>query len=104
MGKKKAYRDFKKAASLLPLVFTNTHEVHLYTGAELIEQEIKKEGEVDPKKMYKYSYPVQIAANHENRLKRAYSKGGMKAVNEYIEQVNRATKPSERKKQSEPTL
>lgn len=90
MGKKKAYRDFKKVASLLPLVFTNTHEVHFYTGAELIKQEIKKEGEVEPEKMYKYSYPVQIAANHENRLKRAYVKGGMQAVNDYIKEVNKA--------------
>ena len=79
----------KEYAAILPVVMTSTHELHVYTGQELIDMgEDAPEGKtLDPEKKYPYRWPVQIAFNHYRILKRAWLKEGEAGLTKYLKQI-----------------
>jgi hypothetical protein len=81
----------KQWADMLPVVMHQTHEVHIMTGAELLEMGyVEREGKkIDPEEDYRYNQPVQIAANHFRRMKNAWHSNGEAGVIGYIESVKR---------------
>lgn len=76
----------------LPIIQTQTHEVHLLTGKELQEMGyVEHEGQViDPEKTYRYNAPVLLAANHYRRLKRAWMRNGQVGIENYLREVKKA--------------
>jgi hypothetical protein len=91
----KTLRDY---ANQLPLVWTNTLERHRMTGQELIEMGyVEQKGQkINPEEKYIYNSPVQIAANHYRRLKRAWLKHGAKGIATYLLQVRKLMDQHER--------
>lgn len=79
--------------SKMPTIMIGTKELHIMTGAEIIEQGLQetmklKEGEVlKPNLKYLVPFPVQIAANHYRRLKKAWKKDGEKWLSNYFNSV-----------------
>lgn len=90
MGKKKLNKVFQAIAYSMPLVFTNTTETHFVTGKQLIEQgTFDVDGvKIDPEKKYLQRMPVQLARNHERRIKEACKRGGANGIQQYLKQVN----------------
>lgn len=86
---KSKQRILREYAAKLPTVLHNTHEVHIYTGQELIDmEEVPPKGQhFDPERKYLYKYPVQLASNHYRRLKKAYLKNGDDGIVDYLKQV-----------------
>jgi hypothetical protein len=82
-------RLLRAYADKMPIVFHNTHEVHYMTGAEILDfGHVVKEGEkLDPEKKYAYNMPVQLAANHYRRLKRAWLKNGEEGIKQYVSHI-----------------
>ncbi len=80
----------KAYAARMPVVMHNTHEVHIMTGAELLEMGyVEHEGEkLIPAKKYHFNTPVQLAANHFRRLKRAWLKDGESGIRKYIFEIS----------------
>lgn len=93
-SKQKILREY---AAKLPDVLHNTHEVHIYSGQELIDMEEEPpKGQIfDPEEKYLYKYPVQLASNHYRRLKKAYIKNGDDGVVGYLKQVYTLMKQNE---------
>lgn len=87
----------REYADHLPVVMIETYEVHKMTGAELIEMGyVVMDGkEINPEKKYNYNAPVQIAANHYRRLKRAWIKDGEAGVSKYIHHIADLIKKNE---------
>ena len=81
----------REYAAKMPIVMQNAHEVHKMTGAELIEMGyVEQEGEIIiPEKMYAYNAPVQVAANHYRRLKKAWLKNGQDGLKTYISKITK---------------
>ncbi len=85
-------RDY---AAKMPMVLENTLENHLMTGlevkqlrAEYGEECIKDERiKMQDDKKYHWAMPVQIAANHYRRLKKAWFKDGQKGLSKYISKI-----------------
>ena len=93
MSRKKLDREdeilLQKYADTLPCVMHQTHEVHRLTGAEILEMGYEEyNGEkLIPAKIYEYMMPVQVAANHFNRLKRAWLKDGQDGLTAYFKGI-----------------
>ncbi len=83
----------KQCAALFPVVLEQSHEVHIMTGAEIMELEKeygdieKSDKKLDPETKYPYTMPVQLAANHYRRLKNAWLKDGQPGVLKYMQGV-----------------
>lgn len=79
----------RKLAGQLPMVMHNTLEVHIMTGQEILDMGyVLHEGQViDPEVNYRYNQPVQIAANHFRRLKRAYYRDGKLGLVNYVIEI-----------------
>ena len=96
MGRKKKIKAIKAIAAgvNLPLVMSNTTELHLVKGSELIEQGQTHIGEMKiiPELDYPIRMPVQIAFNHGRRLKRAFTKNGAEGIGNYLNKINHITK------------
>lgn len=96
MGKKANAKKFRMlaAAAQLPVVFDNAVEYHYYKGQELIDMNYElpagedgKREKIVPNKDYRFSMPVQVAANHARRMRRAYQRNGYEGVNAYVNRV-----------------
>lgn len=84
-------------AKEMPLIMSNTKELHYVLGSELITQgetHLPDGSKIDPDKKYQQWMPVQIAFNHENRLKSAYKRNGREGVSHYIQNIRRIVKAS----------
>lgn len=85
MGKKKKLRAFKRLAASMPAVNVASHEVHRYTGAEILAWGTVTEingNPIDPEKTYLYNEPVFMMQNNRRVMKRAFLRnGGMGVVN-----------------------
>jgi len=74
----------------LPTIMNQTNEVHIYTGAELVEMELVEKGvKVEPEELYPYNMPVQIASNHYRQLKRAWLKHGQDGLTCYLKGIRK---------------
>lgn len=80
----------KELASRLPQVMHETKEQRLVTGQELIDMGMVPSNGVPyiPTEKYLQELPVQIAANHYRRMKRAYNSNGQEGVQKYIDEIN----------------
>jgi hypothetical protein len=90
MGKKAKLKLIKKLAANIPTFQQHKHEVHLYTGAEILAWNTIKDIDgkpIDPEKVYTYNYPVIMNVNNERRMKKAYQMGGEKGIKHYMEQT-----------------
>lgn len=64
--KKDTSQTFKELAKLLPIVLENTHEIHIVSGQELLDQDIRtvkvdgKDVEVKADQKYQQPMPVQF--------------------------------------------
>ena len=74
-------------ASQLPMVMTESHEKHIMTKAELEEMGYVGAEEM-PDGTYTYKAPVQMAANHFRRLRKAYQKYGLAGCKDYVVKIN----------------
>lgn len=79
----------KEWARVLPVVMEWTSKKHKMTGEEMKEMGFVEEmgGEVDSEGKYVYSMPVQMAANHYRRLKRAWLKDGQPGLTKYLKHI-----------------
>lgn len=90
MDKKKQI-ELRALAAELPIMFNTSHEVHIRTGKQMIEEDetvnLPNGEAIDPEVTYTVPYPVMIAVNHYRALKRIYAKFGNKGVIQYVAQV-----------------
>lgn len=88
MKLKTVHKNLRLLAAELPLIFKSSHETHLVTGQELLDDGIFDiNGEkIDPEGKYEQNLPVVIAFNHFRKLKRLYKKFGMEGVTQYTAQ------------------
>lgn len=84
-------KQLRELAAELPIIFNATHEVHIRTGKELIEEdnihELPDGTKIDPEAKYDQNMPVFIAANHYRALKKIYKDFGNQGVIKYTAQV-----------------
>lgn len=83
MGKKKKLRAFKRLAASMPAVNVASHEVHRYTGAEILAWDTVKEiggKPIDPEKTYLYNEPVFMIQNNRRVMKRAFLRNGTAGI------------------------
>jgi hypothetical protein len=88
--KKSVAKQLKKVADQLPIYFVQSHEIHVMTGQEILDEtEFKEIGgkPINPEEKYAVPMPVQIAFNHHRKLKEIYSKFGLAGVKEYSEKI-----------------
>lgn len=87
LSKQQISDSVKELAEKMPLVMEWTHEVHMVKGQELIDQgqDVTDDGKkIKPERTYLQNMPVQIAINHERRMRKAYKKNGYAGLQEYI--------------------
>jgi hypothetical protein len=86
------HEDLTSYVEKMPVIMTQTHEVHRLTGAELQDMGyVEWKGfKIDPEETYLYNAPVLVAANHYRRLKRAWVKHGYSGVEFYLREVAKA--------------
>lgn len=86
----------KDWADQLPVVMHQTHEVHIMTGKDLLEMGyVERDGKkIVPDEDYRYNAPVQVAANHFRRLKRAWYSNGEQGVLAYITHIEKLVQES----------
>ena len=92
-------RLLREYAGKLPVIMYNTHEVHIVEGSELIElnYDDPKDGKIKADKKYFVNMPVQIAANHYRRLKKAWLKDGQKGLQAYLNNIASIIKQNQAK-------
>ena len=87
---KAVQKQLRAIADRLPIWFVESHENHVMTGQEVLDETEYKEIEgkpIDVTKEYIIAMPVQVAYNHYRYLKKLYADGGMNAVNKYASEV-----------------
>jgi len=100
MGKKKAYKDFKKIP--LPLWITkmleHTIEKHLLTGAQLKQwgYEAPDGQTIIDGMLYNYDFAVIRDMNHQRRIRKAFQANGYEGIDQYFKNLLNAleVKPS----------
>lgn len=80
----------KQLAGQLPQVMHDAKEKRLVTGQELIDMGMIPQDGVPyiPTEKYWQELPVNIAANHYRRMKRAYNSNGQAGVQKYLDEIN----------------
>lgn len=81
----------------LPIIMEQSKEIHIMTGAEILETGAHEiDGEpINLEKKYEYPMPVQIQVNHYRRIKSAWLKDGQPGVQKYLNEVAAAIKAKE---------
>lgn len=84
------------AENLAITMYTVKDRVEI-SGKDLLLGDTKEvEGEpVDPDKTYIMEMPMQIASNHKRRMKRAYKRGGVEGVINYLKPFTPSEKHEE---------
>lgn len=83
-------KQLRKVADQLPIYFIQSHEKHIMTGKEILEETEYKEIDgkpINPDEKYIVPQPVQIAFNHHRKLKEIYNRYKFPGVKEYCEKV-----------------
>lgn len=88
---KKNLKELRDLAAELPIMFRTTHEIHIKTGVEMMEDYesgyLENGKKIDPEAKYTVPFPVMIAVNHYRALKGVYAKYGNKGVIKYVAEV-----------------
>lgn len=83
-------KQLRKVADQLPIYFIQSHEKHIMTGKEILEETEYKEIDgkpINPDEKYIVPQPVQIAFNHYRKIKGIYQKHSFAGVKEYCEKI-----------------
>lgn len=93
MGKKARLKAIKKLANNLPPINQMSTEVHLMTGAEVLEWGTITEIDgqpIDPDKKYTFRHPVLMIQNNRRGMKRAFLKNGPEGVKNFLKSISNA--------------
>jgi hypothetical protein len=95
MGKGRKFKEIKKLAKAMPLLYSPMKERKTYTGFELIAQGVSEVEGQAVNADAEYGSLERIPINHENEMKRMYYKHGEAGVKAYVQAIDKYLKAKE---------